>query len=999
MKRRILGLVLTFVMFVALVVPGAAALAVYNPAAVGSYTLANYDVRYVTQQGSDITGAGTTQADAWRTITYALSKLPYTDTSKPDLIWVGESAPLYYGGPGAVAENIEVRKGDVVIWAPKGAEKTIINVAGQESHDTVVVGPDAVVEIYEPNVIIDGFTLMGAPTGVFAEPDEADEYPATTGNQPYLDEVKILNCVIKTSDENRWATGIDMVDVKNPTINNNYIKVVCTCEADGIEVEREFDDSDYIGFKAVITNNLLDIQGNREAEGIFLGGYPNHSVIDNNTVNVLAGLDVFGSGIEVEDSPLVQITNNTVNVTATGNTWTVDYGIKVRDCDKANIATNQVSVAANMVGNIFGFLFARGIVVKDSNQSTVTSNNVQVVGTANANNTTVLELASVLGADELEDLADLTNLTTQTDGQLGNWSAACGTVIGIKVKGSEDVQVLNNAVNPVKLDLFVRASDNQTAAAGAAGFAAGIVACGSGSPELLAQGNTVAATANVKLVADTIKDQDALGGAISVAFGIALDGCEDSKVLNNPSVSANAVLDADVRSVTTVTQDATSGLARFDAEIIGAINAALTDVSQSESIGVTFSGDVASINSVAASGVIAAGIGVGVLDSDRTKVDGNTVLGAADLDSDVWARSASAEPVGALGAGLGLGAAIAVLDSRSVEVCNNIVTGVGTADATVGAQHDSGATGHTFAAGCSAGIGVGIVLCGADSYPSEAVEGQVWSFRPVVANNRVSATGVADEEVSANDLVKSHDSCATGESLGLSIGIGAFWYPCILIKDNDVNATGSAEVNTDATAIHTVDPLSSGAAAGVGLGIATVACPGADIEGNETVGKGDAFADIGATENAIITDANACGSAIGLGEGIFVAYSPCVLVTGNSVAQGFGDATANVEAESYIPAGYASALGLAVGYGNGIGIFQSPLGKVVDCNTAAGLGTACVTAVTGDTDFGDDDKLAVEVSVDILWSLIDHGNFTWEASRDLWSGMVNYNSMVDTGEY
>ena len=109
--------------------------AVIHAPAMGATATVAYDERYVAMNplvaggdpGSDSTGDGT-MAHPWRTITYAISKLPYTG-GNPDRINVGPSDTLWYGG--SVPENILINKIDpagLAIKSLNGAAATTINV-------------------------------------------------------------------------------------------------------------------------------------------------------------------------------------------------------------------------------------------------------------------------------------------------------------------------------------------------------------------------------------------------------------------------------------------------------------------------------------------------------------------------------------------------------------------------------------------------------------------------------------------------------------------------------------------------------------------------------------------------------------------------------------------------------------------------------------------------------------------------------------------------------
>jgi len=322
------------------------------------------------------------------------------------------------------------------------------------------------------------------------------------------------------------------------------------------------------------------------------------------------------------------------------------------------------------------------------------------------------------------------------------------------------------------------------------------------------------------------------------------------------------------------------------------------------------------------------------------------------------------------------------------------VLGTGTAEVEIGAKEGPpGYYGGAYASGGGSGIGIGILLTGCMAYLEEAEqlpEGDFWMHRPEVVNNNVYATGTANPiNVSAVDLVPSHDSLAYGEGFGLALGIAALWYPGILIEGNTVEANGDALVDIYSEAIHDFDPTSLGDATGVGIGIVTVFCYNTQIIGNEATGTGTAYAEVDAYEKVQMLFADAYGDSIGLGMGIMVFHCTDALIAGNSVATGLGDAEIDIVSTSEIPLGYAFAYGLASGVGKGIAVICSAWADVINCNTAAGEGTARVSA-SANADFDYEGCLGEAVSIDIMMAM-----FWAPHPYPIEFGVVNYNSMVD----
>ena len=933
-----------------------------------------YDERYVSMDGMDDIGQDGSIAEPWRTITYAESRLPY-DNGNPDRINVMPSDTLWYGG--AVPENIVVDM-PVTIKSTDGAAVTTINVAGQ---GTV---PDAVIEITSSDVVIDGLFLTGTMTGVDAH------------GSSYIDNVEVLNCIIKV-DQVMDGIGIFMAKVKYPVIDNNDIYVGTEGAGLALSVTYAWGIVMFDCFTATVINNELEVHGDFLAVGIdmelcpkSLVGVLSDGTPAPNTINVLAAGDVVGIGIKVKDSPLIDVACNTVTVETNGNSWAVAFGIKVKTSDRADVNVNTVTVNNNVVGgSSSGFLLAMGIWLKSSHESNVNDNTVTVNGIGNVNNTANAELD--LDEDMLEELADADEILLQTLGNPMCFLGGFGIVCGIKVSNSEMVMVDGNSVD-VDLDLTVISGQEEVAAGAGAGVALGIAA--KNSPMLKVMDNTmVDVYSNVYTRVTAVNPgigEFGIGGALSVALGITL--CGSPGMVSGNSVSAEGDLDLLVESKPGGTAlEAGSALARFDSEVMSAIYQSLVETVQSEQIDVEMSGDLPSVESFAMGGGLAAGIGILVLFSDGTVVsDNDPVTGTGNVIANVWSKeSDDMEDAKAFGGGLGLGVGIAVIDCRGVEVSNNSgVDGTGTADATVGAQHDPPAgIQYAEAMGGGAGIGIGILLVGLPQFCAEAEElpeGECWWDRPVVYGNVVTASGIADPvTVDAVDLIPSHESFACGKGLGLAKGICAIFYPWILIEGNTVSAAGDAYVDIYAQAIHEFDPLAIGGAAGIGIGIGTVACMAVEIINNTAVGQGTADTEVGATEEVDMVEAIGLGGSIGLGTGIFVFGCPFGTIEANSVATGLGDAETDVIATSYIPLSDAYAYGLAFGIGKGICVSCSPWTRVIDCNTAAGEGTARVVA-SAMADFDYEGALGVAADMDITVELL--------MGRP---GVVQYNSMVD----
>jgi len=934
-----------------------------------------YDERYVSMDGIDNFGRDGSMAQPWRSITYAVSQLPYDD-GNPDRINVLPADPLWYGGD--YPENIVVDK-PVTIKSTDGAAVTKINVSAQSPV------PGAVIEICSSNVVIDGFYLAGAATGVDVHPPTPDMY---------IDNVHILNCTIKV-DQFTDGVGIFMTKVKYPIIHNNEIFVGTMGNDLVLSVTNAWGIIMYDCFNAQIHHNLLNVHGDFMAVGIDMDMCPKSVVgvlLDGtpapNTINVLAGLDVIGIGICVNESPLIDVNCNAVTVTASGNTWAIAFGIAIGNSDRSDVNINTVTIKTNVVGgNTTGFLIAEGIWMRKCHESNVKGNTVTVTGVGNVNDAAVTEVE--LDEKTAEELADVDELLLQTLGHPICPPQAVGLVCGISVKGSEYGMVSTNGVN-VSLDLTDISASEEATTGSSVGVALGIAAKKSFMLKVMDNTGKVLSDVTSRVVAvDSSVEEVGLGSALSVALGITL--CMSPGNVSGNDISAQGDLDILIQAAPAGTVEAGSALARFDSEVMSAIYQSLVETVQSEQIDVEISGDLPSVESFAHGGGLAAGIGVLVLFSDGTVInDNDPVTGTGNVIAELWSKeSDDTDNATAFGGGLGLGAGIAVIDCRGVEVTDNSgVDGTGTADATVGAKHDPPAgIQYAEAIGGGAGVGIGILLVGLPQFVGEAEElpeGECWWDRPVVTGNEVTASGIADPvTVDAVDLIPSHESFACGKGLGLASGICAIFYPCILIEGNTVSAAGDAYVDIYAEAIHEFDPTSIGGAAGIGIGIGTVACMAAEIVDNTAVGQGTADAEVGATEKVKLVEAIGIGGSIGLGTGIFVFGCPFGTIEGNSEATGLGDAETDVIATSYIPLSDAYAFGLAHGIGKGICVSCSPWTNVIDCNTAAGEGTARVMA-SAMADFDYEGALGVAADMDITVELL-MGH----------PGVVQYNSMVD----
>ena len=968
--------------------------------------------------GSDVTGTGS-KMNPYRTITRALKDVP-KDGGNPDRINVGPSGQDgWYGG--AVPENIIIDstlvdktggKGLVItsydpatgnrggilndpnkyridVTSQRPVPKAVIEVIGSSATDPAVMSGTY--------VTIDGLFLTGAASGIWAH----NMVAASTAPSPlpYIERTQVDNCIIKI-DQVEDGVGIEMYNVKWPVINNNQIFVgsegapvagpgtLSVDAARGIILNNCYSPDSY----STVTKNVLNIHGDTTASGMEITSCP-HSAVNNNTVNVLAAGDVRGTGIWVTNSPLITVSNNTLDIEENGNTWSIAYGIRVGTSAQATLNADNVKVVDNMQSQNFGFLFARGIAVVSSSGSQVTNCPVTVQGNANGNQTSAV-ITSALTADELNDLADLNQMDVASLG-IAHKTIGIGTVIGIRVRDSDMVTVSGNTLNPISLNLQVTAGANTGAASACGdGEAVGILACDSGA--FKATGNTVQVNSTVLGQATAIAGNPAAGFAQSEGLGIALMDCGSACVTGN-NVQAEGDLTSNVTAVASFAETQ-SALARISANVVGAINQALSQI-QTDSNNIKLSGDVASIQSYGDAGSDAVGIGVEIISCDKAVVSGNQSSGIGNLISTVQSNAAKPDPTvaAASAGGMGLGIGISIQDSRGVLVDkNNPVVGTGTATLWVGAKQASAKT-NTYADGCGAGIGVGIMLCGQQGYDTEAEalgENMMWNDRPTVSNNFVTALGKANPvTVSAIDLVSSQNSVACGSGMGLALGITAWSYPCVMINNNTVNATGNGNVTINSQATTTLDPFSNGNAAGIGVGISTVFCFHATIQNNGTIGKGTAYANVGSTQLAIILGAASKGASLGFGEGV-LAVDCCFVTIGGNTGNGVGDAETKIIATNAVPLDWAGVYSMTAGIGNGIGAVGCYFGKIIDCNFAAGAGSARLTS-SAQADFSDNDGIAVNMSIDILWVLQDPGSQAIDESRSDFSGVVNYNSMVD----
>jgi hypothetical protein len=813
--------------------------------------------------------------------------------------------------------------------------------------------------------------------------------------------VKVLNCVIKV-DQFEFGFGIEMHDVKFPVIDNNHI-MVGTEGADlvlPLSVQYAWGILMTSCFTAQITNNNIDVHGDYVAIGIEMENCPK-SVVGilsdgtpaPNIIDVLAAGDVFAAGIKFRDSPLIRVNCNQVTVEANANTWGAAFGIKGKYSDRSEVNANTVTVYGFNIGGMAAWQMVRGIWIKQCHESEANGNTVVVECVGNTNSTAAMPTDFVDMDDITEDMEDIDEILMDTTGTTAGVALSLASAIGIKVRGSELVDIIGNDVD-VLTDLDVVAAGEVALADGTA-VAMGIVAKHCLAVRVL--DNAV----DVDAVEDTFAEAapgtaEAFGGCLSVAMGIVLFDSPVGTVAAN-EVRAEADQRLEVKSYGATLQEAGSALALINSEILGAIYQSLSELVEGETVDVDMSGTPPSIESFATGGGLAIGMGILVLGSPGATVAENSpVIGTGDVEVWVLSEESSFPPAIASGGGLGLGVGIAVIGSGMSTVSGNTgVNGTGTADVTVGSLHDMVA--DAISDGGGAGVGIGILVIGLLDWKVDAealgdvedlAEDQCGWLPIVVVGNEVTASGVAmPVTVSAIDQVVSHEAYAYGGALGMALGIAGLWTPGILIQGNMVAAHANACVDVYSEAVHEFDPYSYGGAAALGIGIITVGSPFAKIVENCALGTGEACADVGAHEK-VIMDAGAFAGTIGLGVGIMTFDSFHTFIIGNNCgdcspgAVGLGDADTLVLAQSDIPLGEAAAFGLSFGIGKGIDVVLSPCTTVAECNTAAGEGTARVVAeATADFDY--DLGLGVAASLDIAYMLSD------------WPGRVNYNSMVD----
>lgn len=575
MKGKIFNVVLSLVLVVSL----GALMAPQGARADDAGATQVYDERYVSLNGIDDIGQDGSMANPWRSITYAVSQLPFDD-GNPDRINVLPSNTGWYGG--AYPENIVVDK-PVTIKSTGGAAVTTINVGGQSPV------PDAVIEICSSDVVIDGLFLTGTDTGIDA-------------HSPYIDNVHVLNCIIKV-DQVTDGIGIIMQQVKYPIIHNNEISVGTEGSNLAMSVTNAWGIVMYDCFNGQIHHNLLNVHGDYMAVGIqmdqcpksFVGVMPDGTTPGPNIINVLAAGDVIGVGICVGESPLIDVACNQVTVETNGNTWAVAFGVMIRTSDRSDVNSNTVAVQNNVMGgDTSGLLLAWGIWMEQCHESNVNDNEVMVEGYGNVNNTAISELD--LDEDIMEELAEIDELLLQTFGHPICPPQAVALVGGIKVKNSEYVMVKYNAAVDVDLDLTNISGQEEEAIGSSVGVALGIAA--KNCPMLKVMGNTmvdVASKVYTKVVAvnSVIIEEVALGSGLSVALGITLCGSPGSMVSDNDA-GAQGDLEVLIQAAPAggTTSEAGSALARFDSEVMSAIYQSLVETVQSEQIDVEMNGDL-----------------------------------------------------------------------------------------------------------------------------------------------------------------------------------------------------------------------------------------------------------------------------------------------------------------------------------------------------------------------------------------------------------------------
>jgi hypothetical protein len=801
----------------------------------------------------------------------------------------------------------------------------------------------------------------------------------------------------------------------------------------------------YNCFQSQITFNELDVLGDCSAFGIMMykcaksgvgvapvDGLPQAGAVRPNDIEVQAYSDVLAIGIKADRSDLIDIMYNIVKVNATGDFWSVGYGIKVHKSDRSEVYDNTVEVTVDMQSDSCGFFMARGIAMKRCGESIIEANSVKVLGNGDVNSSFILQdLPAVLDEDEgdiAEDLAEFQPTLSETIGMVLESVEAMGvgSAVGISVSHCMLAKVMDNVPVDVDIDLAIVAGDSFTITGGG-GCAIGI--SGLDSQNIIVSGNGVDVWDQVYSQStaagpEGFPPEIAVAGGASVALGIILDDSAMGMVTEN---SVNALADLTCYVETTEfdlpLEEVDSAMARFDSVVLAAIEQQMAESLNSESMNVLVSGGTPEVQRHRWSGLAigcgdgcATGIGIMVSDSDGTKVIGNNpVCGTGNVIATVKSIDTEVMPTSAManGEGLGLGIGIAIFDTMGPVVSDNLgVNGTGTADLDVGATHQIAlpvGPANAEADGDGVGIGVGILLVGMYGASDEEVVNDQCNFggAPTVTGNEVTALGKAcPVDISAADLIPGDESYAYGCGLGVGLGIAAACYPFILIQGNLVNATGNACVDIQADAVSEFDPYANGGAVGIGIGIIPVFCCHAQVLDNETTGTGTANGEVGAAEFLAAMhgpDVSSFGGAFGLGMGIAVIGSPRSLVSGNSVADGLGDAHCNVLATTEIPLNEAKACSFSTGIGVGIAVMCSPCTDVIRCNTAAGAGSARVeTTVTADFDYAE--GLGFAASLDMFlkldWAQGGYSDATTELDANGYHpffrhGVVNYNSMVD----
>jgi len=219
-----------------------------------------------------------------------------------------------------------------------------------------------------------------------------------------------------------------------------------------------------------------------------------------------------------------------------------------------------------------------------------------------------------------------------------------------------------------------------------------------------------------------------------------------------------------------------------------------------------------------------------------------------------------------------------------------------------------------------AGIGIGIITIACP-------EVQITENTPVGGDANVVLTSYALEGV-VQDWTQ-----AWGGALALGAGIVSKWCPETAIDKNGVSAgaTGSGDVGAVEypMTLEYVNEVSGGVASAA-LGIIVIGGPKADVSYNTVTVSGDSLVTVEAFELLKNKDANAYGSAIGVGLGIAILWSDGFVVNHNTVnAYGNGDvtSTALVIAQSDP---IASAIGGALGAGVGIIAKDSDHGTIMN---------------------------------------------------------------------